>query len=166
MSWVVSESGPWFAQPLQHPEFPKVAAKAVAVPKADVALKAPAVPKAWKKVVLADGLISKLSEVISESNSREEKDKSYNKFGGWQLKIWVYEDSESQRFREILEILRDSTRCLRDSESSFPQNSARGATCPWPSFCTEVCTTVCYVVGVAPFCHALYSLYTCRSYYL
>ncbi|EFX67442.1 hypothetical protein DAPPUDRAFT_115465 [Daphnia pulex] len=60
--------------------------------------------------------------------------------GGWQLKIWVYEDSESQRFREILEILRDSTRFLRDSESSFPQNSARGATSPWPSFSTEVCT--------------------------
>jgi hypothetical protein len=45
-----------------------------------------------------------------------------------------------QRFREILEILRDSTRFLRDSESSFPQNSARGATSPLPSFCTEVCT--------------------------
>jgi hypothetical protein len=63
--------------------------------------------------------------------------------GGWQLKIWVYEDSESQGFRKILEILRASARfceILRDSESSFPQNSARGATSPWPSFCTEVCT--------------------------
>ncbi len=38
--------------------------------------------------------------------------------GGWQLKIWVYEDSESQGFRKILEILRDSARfceILRDS---------------------------------------------------
>jgi hypothetical protein len=35
-----------------HPQVPEVAAKAVAVPKADVALKAPAVPKAWKKIIL------------------------------------------------------------------------------------------------------------------
>ncbi|EFX64697.1 hypothetical protein DAPPUDRAFT_117945 [Daphnia pulex] len=71
----------------------------------------------WKFVPIAnpDGYAYTWSNVsvaiilLTLNNDRLwRKNRVFN--GGWQLKIWVYEDSESQRFREILEILRDSER--------------------------------------------------------